>query len=176
MILLLIALFGGIAGAQPQKPVENLVGQNAKRWKIGRQFWHNTPRPLWMGGQKGRVLVVDFFRIGCVHCQNAAPSRRAFYQKFHARGVQIVGFQSPGDFENASNPENNCAQVRRTIRAWKLPYPVAFDARRQFFNSYNLSLFPTVLVIDRAGVIRFAQTGYSPEKARELEEFVEKLL
>ena len=84
----------------------------------------------------------------------------------------MVGFQSPGLTNDPKNAENNWAQVQRQIKTWGLIYPIAFDEDRTLFDDYKFQFYPTVLVLDRKGIVRFQQTGYSPEKARELEQFV----
>jgi len=84
----------------------------------------------------------------------------------------VIGFQSPGP----DATENNWKKVQGIVRAWKLPYPIAFDAKGALFKKYGLSFYPTVLVLDRKGIVRFQQAGYSKDKAKELEQFVAKIL
>lgn len=176
LLLVLFAASPSIAqSASPSPP--SLVGQEFKPWKIERRLWTNTASSVWLGGLKGHVVVLDFFRTGCVHCKRAAPSRRALFQRFRSRGVKIIGFHSPGgNFPEADNPENNWTQVKATINQWKLPYPVAFDRDRQLFNSYGFEFFPTVLVLDEKGVVRFEQTGFTAEKDASLNRAIESLL
>ncbi len=155
---------------------KDLEGQTFDGWVIPQKYWTNTREPIWLGGLQGKVTVIEFFRINCSHCQEAAPSRRALYRKYHQRGLQMVGFQSPGDTENSANVENDWSKVKPQIKKWGLTYPIAFDKNRAFFDKNDLMFYPTILVLDKQGIVRLQQTGYTSEKAQELEQVVAKLL
>jgi len=157
-------------------PSPSPVGQEAKRWVVPRHLWMNTPKPIWLGGLQGHIVVVDFFRILCIHCEDSAPSRRALFEKFSPQGVKMVGFQSAGLYLDPKNPENDWAQVQATVKRWGLPYPIAFDEKSQLFRSYNFGFYPTVLVLDSKGVVRFYQSGYTAKKQQELEQAVSTLV
>lgn len=155
---------------------QNLLGKKLAGWIVPQKYWMNTPQPVWLGGLQGQITVIEFFRINCSHCQDAAPSREAFYRKYRARGLKMIGFHSPGIIADSTNPENIWSDVKTTVKQWNLTYPIAFDKDRAFFNKNDFRFYPTVLVLDRKGVVRFQQTGYSPEKAKNLEQFVGEIL
>ena len=111
-------------------PLAPLVGKAAPRWVISKKNWTNSPNAIWLGGLTGHVTVIEFLRINCSHCQDAVPARRMLYLKYHKLGMEMVGFQSPGDINDPNNSENDWKQVKRTIAAWQLPYPIAFDSKR----------------------------------------------
>jgi hypothetical protein len=46
---------------------------------------------------------------------------------------------------------------------------VALDPFRQAFASYGISGTPTILLLDRQGIIRHRQVGYSPDKGVTIE-------
>lgn len=188
----LALIFGSFVGGQISAPAQtvvqtvvpstapddtqNLVGKKFDGWIIAQKYWTNTPEAIWLGGLQDQVTVIDFFRINCTHCQDAAPSREALYLKYRARGLKMVGFHSPGIIADINNPENIWSDVKDTVKQWKLTYPIAFDKDRAFFDKNKFCYYPTVLVLDRKGVVRFQQTGYSPEKAKELDQFVGGIL
>ncbi len=155
---------------------QDLEGQKFGGWVIPQKYWMNTREPIWLGGLQGQVTVIEFFRINCSHCQDEAPSRRALYRKYRRSGLKMVGFQSPGDTKNAANAENDWHKVKLQIKNWGLAYPIAFDKNHAFFDKNELMFYPTILVLDKKGVVRLQQTGYSDENARELEQVVAKLL
>ena len=164
-----------VAAPEPDA-TQNLMGKKLPGWIIPQKYWMNTPDALWLGGLKGEVTVVEFFRINCSHCQDAAPSREALYRKYRARGLKMIGFHSPGVIEDSGNPENIWSDVKTTVKQWKLTYPIAFDKDRAFFDKNEFRFYPTVLVLDGKGIVRFQQTGYTPEKAKDLDAFVGQML
>ncbi len=189
-IVPIVLTFGICAGAPSfavaQTPVaEPVVAPNATNnwlgkplggWIIPGKYWTNAPAPVWLGSLRGEVTVVEFFRINCSHCQDAAPSRRLLYKRYGKQGLKMVGFQSPGVTTRAVNDENDWAKVKAKIKDWGLEYPIAFDKDRALFDKNEFLFYPTVLVLDGQGIVRFQQTGYSPAKARQLEAVVSGML
>jgi thiol-disulfide isomerase/thioredoxin len=149
------------------------IGKPAPHWIIPGRYWTNTRHAVWLGGLEGNVTVIEFFRIGCSHCQDAAPSREALFRKYRGRGLKMVGFQSPGKVDS---DELNWTVVKRTVHKWGLTYPIAFDANDKLFKSYGLGVYPTVVVLDRKGIVRFYRVGYSAVWAQELDAAVAGLL
>src|SRR3712207_4929664 len=93
-ILLIVVLLGGLAGygfyqqatvgetqmgmpANPEPPEDPtkgpLVGKPASAWNIPAGSWMNTPQPISLQDMKGHVTILEFFRIECPHCEDAAP-------------------------------------------------------------------------------------------------------
>ena len=88
----------------------------------------------------------------------------------------MVGFQSPGDIDDPQNTENDWSRVKRTLRDWQLPYPIAFDSKRALFDRYGLQFYPSILVLDREGVVRFQQSGFDEKKAKDLDAAISRML
>jgi thiol-disulfide isomerase/thioredoxin len=192
-VVLIIFLLGGLgayglyqqnAARQPASgqatpaPLEDftkslLMGKPAPAWNIPTNLWMNTPQPIALQDVKGHVTVLEFFRIGCPHCEEAAPFMTGLYQKFREHGLRMVAFQSPG---RSLEKERDWNTVQATVRRWKITYPVAFDKGDIVFKKYNGSRYPTMLALDEQGVVRFYQTGHSQAKAEALESFVAEAL
>ena len=170
------------APAQPITPIvapeatRNLLGKPFPNWLVSKNYWMNTPEPIWLGGLRGDVTVIEFFRINCSHCQDAAPARRALYEKYRGRGLKMVGFHSPGIIGDLTDDENKWEKVKVEVKKWGLNYPIAFDQNRAFFDKNEFRFYPTVVVLDGKGIVSFQQTGYSPAKAAELDAFVGQML
>jgi hypothetical protein len=91
-------------------------------------------------------------------------------QKTYApKGLKIVAIQSPG----VAPTENDWKTVQDKVREWQVTYPVAFDEQGQLFKTkYNGTNYPTLLLLDPNGMIRFVQTGHTAEKAAQLESVI----
>lgn len=157
-------------GEQPRKeeplPMMKLVGQSAPSWNIPLQNWINTKKPLDLQDFKGNITLVEFFRIECSHCQEAVPFMKHLQKTYGSKGLKIVAIQAPGVAET----ENNWKTVQDKLREWQVTYPVAFDEKAQLFQTkYNGTNYPTLFLLDRNGVIRYAHAGHTEEKAAQLE-------
>jgi thiol-disulfide isomerase/thioredoxin len=158
------------AGEQPRKeeplPVMKMMGKSAPSWNIPQQYWINTKKPLDLKDFKGSMTLLEFFRIECSHCQDAVPFMKQLQKTYAPKGLKIVAIQAPG----MAPTENDWQTVQDKLREWKVTYPVAFDEKAQVFQSkYNGTKYPTMLLLDPHGVVRFVQTGYTAEKAAQLE-------
>lgn len=193
VVMLLLGVLGGY-GAFQQKmtreaeeapPANNIVDPNAPPdpnspavlvqkfvgkpmpapWNIASKYWMNTKKPLEPRDLKGSVALVEFFRIKCSHCQEAAPVMESLQNKYAARGLKIVGIHSPGEDEQ----ENDWDEVSAVCATqFGLTYPVGFDEKAQLFKTtYNGKLYPTMFLLDKKGIVVFAQTGFGkPQRAK----------
>lgn len=168
---------------EPPKPppgaqaLQKLVGQPAPEFGIPAALWTNSKEQVTVDSLKGHVTLIEFWRATCPHCEDAAPFMEMLYEKYGDKGLKIVGIQSPSTNPDPHFVENDWSQVRAVVDQWGITYPVGFDANATLFKeSYAGSLYPTVLALDKNGVIRFVETGYDAAKAKQLEQVVQKLL
>jgi thiol-disulfide isomerase/thioredoxin len=192
-LVFMIFLLGGVAGygfyqqtatsqlpdvqptpLPPKDPAKSsLLGKPAPAWNIPANSWMNTQRPISLQDVKGHITILEFFRIECPHCEEAVPFMHSLYTKYQPQGLRMVAFQSPGK----AATENNWNTVQATVRRWKVPYPVAFDRNSALFKGkYNGKAFPTVIVLDEEGIIRFRLIGLHGGRAQALENVIVKAL
>lgn len=159
----------------PTKPANQnvvaMVGKQAIPWNISKDNWINTPAPITPADIKGKVTVIEFFRVGCPHCQDAAPFMNRLFTQYNPKGVVFIGFQSPGNLKDPMNPEMNWPNLKKELKAdpWSLKYPVAYDEESKLFQTtYKGDTWPALLLVDRKGTIAMMETGYEhdPVKAK----------
>jgi thiol-disulfide isomerase/thioredoxin len=156
-----------------------LQGAAPPAWKFDLTNWVNTPKPIVPADLKGKVTVLEFWRSECSHCQEAAPHMEKLYHEYSPRGVTVVAIHSPGaaDTPEQPNPENNWTTVKQRIKEWGLTYPIAFDKGGKFFKTtYGGETYPTILILDRSGIVRYINTGYTAQKEMALRQALEKVL
>jgi thiol-disulfide isomerase/thioredoxin len=119
----------------------------------------------------GKVLIVDIWGTWCRPCLKELPHLISLYQKYHDRGVEIVGLNSEGDDENV---EETRKLVREFIEKRGLPYPCALLTDKISEQVPDLDSLPTTLFFDRSGKLRLRADGY--HDLLNLEVIVEKLL
>lgn len=147
-------------------------GKPPMPWNIAADKWVNTPVPLKPEQLRGHVTLIEFFRIGCSHCEEAAPHMERMFHDYGPKGLKIIAFQAPG----TSAEENDWINVQSTIKRWRLSYPIAFDEKSKVFKKYLAETYPTMLVVDKSGIIRFAQSGFDVSKELKLREQIEQML
>ena len=82
---------------------------------VGTEDWFNTPgdRPLTLAGLRGHVVLIDFWTYTCINCIRTLPYLEAWQRKYHDKGLEIIGVESPEfPFErDASNVREAIAQL-----------------------------------------------------------------
>lgn len=144
-------------------------GQTPPAWDIAKQNWVNTPAPISLSSLRGNVSLVEFWRIGCSHCQEAAPFLDALYKKYQPKGLKMVAIHSPGNLADPQNPELNWNTVQQRIKEWGISYPVAYDEGGKLFKeAYGGDTYPTMLILNRKGEVQQVLSGHTKEKEKQL--------
>jgi cytochrome c biogenesis protein CcdA/thiol-disulfide isomerase/thioredoxin len=120
------------------------------------QDWFNTSgdRPLTLAGQRGHVVIVDFWTYTCINCIRTLPFLKGLYATYHRYGLQIVGVEAP-EFTF----EQEAANVRQAIHSDGITYPVVQDNALGTWNAYQNQYWPAEYFIDSGGEIRHTQFG-----------------
>ena len=117
-----------------------------------------------------KLLLIDFWSVYCSSCVQEMPHVVNLYAKYKDRGLQCVGVDL--------DPMMPAAKVRKFLegQSFPMPYPNVQDTKRQIMGLLGVSMLPTTILVDPAGVVRLFHVGYKPGFEKELEEIVVKLL
>jgi len=121
--------------------------------QIASGEWINS-EPVKLEALRGRVVLVDFWTFGCYNCRNTLPTLKRFDDTYRARGLSIIGVHSP-EFDR----EKKIDEVRREVASLGIKYPVVTDNDYDTWRAFNIEAWPTVLIIDKRGRIRFTHIG-----------------
>jgi beta-lactamase regulating signal transducer with metallopeptidase domain/thiol-disulfide isomerase/thioredoxin/protocatechuate 3,4-dioxygenase beta subunit len=142
------------AVGQPKEQFDALKGQLAP--PLRAVAWLNSA-PRTMAQLRGKVVLIDFWGIGCGPCVAALPGVQRAAEQLAAKGVVVIGLHAAG-----STP----AELRKFAQEHHLTYPLAIDAPDgqnlsfgKTFREYTVVGIPSVAVIDRSG--RVAYLGHS---------------
>ena len=136
--------------------------------EIGSGTWLNS-EPLNLEALRGRVVLVDFWTFGCYNCRNTLPTLKRLNAKYADKGLTIVGVHAP-----ESDYEKNMENVRREVQELGIKYPVVTDNDYQTWRAYNVQAWPTVVILDKQGRIRFTHIGEGMYEQQE--QIIQKLL
>ncbi len=94
---------------------------------------------------RGKVVLVNFWATDCVTCIREMPDMVKTYNKYHARGLELIAVAMQYD------PPN---YVISYAGKHALPFKVALDPRGDIAKAFgNVKLTPTTFIIDRRGDI-----------------------
>jgi thiol-disulfide isomerase/thioredoxin len=114
----------------------------------------------------GKVVLMDFWGTWCPPCRESVPVLRNLQKKYASKGFQLVGVSSDDDED-----------VWRTfIESQKMGWTEYIDLQGEVLEAFKIESFPTYIVLDKDGVMRFRQSGFGDTTAGELEDAINKAL
>ena len=94
----------------------------------------------------------------------AMPGLQDLEDKYHGHGLEILSI-------NQGEPADH---VRNFIQNEKYTFHVVLDQNQAVGEQYGVQGIPTLVLLDKKGVVRWIRVGYSPSDD-ELDKLVEKL-
>jgi peroxiredoxin/outer membrane lipoprotein-sorting protein len=102
---------------------------------------------------KGKVVMLDFWATWCAPCRREMPHLQKLYSEYKDKGLVLLGV-------NQEHPE----QARNFMKQYKLTFPSLIDRGGVVTSTYGVRGLPTVVVIDREGVITAHLLGLRGEE------------
>jgi peroxiredoxin len=119
--------------------------------------WFNTDRPVPLAGLRGRVVVLVAFQVLCPNSVAfAIPQARRIHETFEPSDVSVIGLHATFEHHDAYN----AAMLKAFIHEYRLKFPIALDSSNaagpipHTMERYNMRGTPSLVLIDRQGIIR----------------------
>jgi thiol-disulfide isomerase/thioredoxin len=141
----------------------DLVGTFAPTWKDVESVSGTFPPSL--ATLRGHVVLLDFWATWCGPCRVVIPKLGALQARYGAQGLDVLGVST----EDAQD-------VALFTQRMDVRYAVAIDKHAQTTRSYGIVSLPTLVVIDKRGVVRDVAVGYDSSEDARLESSVRALL
>ncbi|MFO0810040.1 MAG: TlpA disulfide reductase family protein [Gemmataceae bacterium] len=123
-------------------------------------------KPARLLDYRGKVVVLDFWRVDCLPCRKLIPHEKALVTKYAGRPFTFIGVNA--DVERAEAEQFLKDQPLPWVQWWGGP-------EGGMARTWNMSPFPTMLVLDANGVIRMKFRG-GEFKPDDIDAAVEKLV
>ncbi|MCE3255642.1 MAG: hypothetical protein K0R25_1136 [Rickettsiaceae bacterium] len=119
----------------------------------GNLKWINVSRNLSTSDLKNRVILLDFWTYACVNCMQMIPEVKKLEQEFGDK-LLVVGVHS-GKFDNEKEIEN----IKKAVLKYDISHPVVNDANFKIWKSFDVSAWPTLILLDPSGTVRKKYEG-----------------
>jgi thiol-disulfide isomerase/thioredoxin len=156
-----------------------LIGTLAPELDVSRWIEGKQGEPKSLSELRGKVVLLDFWAMWCGPCVVAFPRLREFQSKYADRGLEIIGvtkLYGRSDTEESLAREQEFKSLQNYKAKHQLTYPFAVGKMDDVTNEerYGLAGMPTIILIDRRGVVRHVKRGVG--EYRKLERRIEKLI
>ena len=192
LLLALVAAAPAADDKKADKPPathDALLGKPAPAGGTGFTL-HGTPATL--ADLKGKVVLLDFWAVWCGPCVATFPHLRDWNTEYKKKGLEIVGvttYYEGFDFDKKAGKltrakdklSKDQEQTMLTDFAGhhKLGHRLVMVGRDEWgkvCKEYMVTGIPTVVLIDRKGVVRMVKVGSGDENAKALEKKIKELL
>jgi peroxiredoxin len=137
------------------------VGQPAPDFTLQDVSGH----PVTLGSYRGqKVVLMDFWATWCGPCRMAMPDLQDLADKFKDQGFEILSV-------NQGEPAD---QVSNFLQNHKYTFHGVLDSDQAVGNQYSVQAIPTLVLVDKKGVVQFIRVGYA-ENEDDLRQLVGKL-
>lgn len=122
---------------------------------------------------QGKYVLLDFWGSWCGPCRKSNPHLKELYVQYKNKGFEIVGIAH----EMMPTIEKSRQSLKKAVEKDGLPWPQLLNNEMEetfdVIKAYNVSAFPTKILIDKSGKIIWKSTGL---KADGLDEILKKVM
>jgi peroxiredoxin len=116
---------------------------------------------------RGKVVLLDFWGTWCPPCVESVPEIRSLHKRHEKEGtLVIIGISSDDDEE---------VWREFTVKN-KMVWPQYRDHDNRIMRAYGIRAFPTYILIDHEGIVRFSSIGAGWTRAANLSDAINKQL
>lgn len=93
----------------------------------------------------GKVTIIDFWAAWCVPCRKENPNVVKVYEKYHEKGLNIIGVSL----------DKNAEEWKKAIAEDGLTWQQVYNEKdvQQIAKLYNVNAIPSTFILDENGVI-----------------------
>lgn len=128
--------------------------------------WLNAADPPTLADLRGKVVVAAAFQMLCPGCvAQTIPQMRNVHELFPADAVAVVGLHTVFEHHEAMRVES----LKAFLHEYRIAFPVGIDRHEKgesipvTMRRYQMQGTPTLILIDREGMIRRQTFGHIPD-------------
>ena len=155
--LLVLGLVGTAIGAakmlgyDPSREQRHaLVGRVAPEFTLPLVAGEGAGDRVAVRALEGRVVLLDFWASWCQPCRRSIPLLNQVYARYRER-ITMLGVNVDAGM--------SAERIRGAHRSFAADFPSLADERLEVQGAYGVTSIPTLVLIDRSGVVRWVDRG-----------------
>lgn len=149
-----------------KKPLAQLDYYGKEAFPISTGTWFNSS-PLDLKALRGQVVVLFFWAPWCPSCRELTPSIVDIYNENKDQGLIVIGYSRLyGEYRDDVEDKGKVKREeeleyikKKYLERKKILYPVLIAEDKADYETYKISGIPTLVVIDKKGIITFTKMG-----------------
>jgi len=101
-----------------------------------------------LSGQKGKVVLIDFWATWCGPCRTEIPTLKKYYSELNSKGFEIIGISLDSEREKLD------AYIEKEKLGWKISFS-GKAWKNETAQLYGVNSIPSYWLIDKKGVLRY---------------------
>jgi len=138
-----LSLFGA-PGATP-----DLVGKAAPEFTVPAP----DGKPYSLAALQGKPVLLDFWATWCAPCRASMPTVEQISRDYKDQGLVVLGVNSGEDRDT----------VREFLKKTPMPYPAVLGVDNGILKDYQVTVYPTFVLIGADGKIAAYEMGFGGE-------------
>lgn len=115
--------------------------------------------PVSLADMRGKPAVIVFWAAWCSVCKEETPRINALAAEYEGKGVRVLGI----------NIKDSVARTKGGIKEFGIKWDVARDADASIARAYKVMGTPTIIFMDRKGVVRYVANELPDDYAQRLD-------
>jgi peroxiredoxin len=107
-----------------------------------------------LSSMRGKIVLLAFWASWCPRCEEELTYLQGIYKTSPDIAVIAINQES----QNISHA--HVERIRKAVGEWKIEFPVLLDRNLDAWNSFCINALPTSIILDKKGVVRFAEPNY----------------
>ncbi|MHA7056790.1 redoxin domain-containing protein [Aquimarina sp. M1] len=142
-------------GERRLKQLNSYVGKKMASWELPELKTQNKVNPAQL---KGEIVLLDFWFPNCPPCVESQPVLNEIYAKYKNKGLKLYA----AEFTNEKRED-----LINYVEKQKITYPILYNAK-VIASTYKITAAPTVIIINKNGIVIYAKPGFNKEEITKL--------
>jgi thiol-disulfide isomerase/thioredoxin len=155
--------------AKPEEPEHDLIGKPAPAFTLTVLDGEGKTKKVRKDDLAGKIVLIDFWATWCPPCRKELPEIQKLIEHFDRENpadVVVIALsldRRPSDLAGVrSLVERSLSEQKLALSGGRVGQ-IALDPTGALGEAFDVSAIPTVVLLDRQGVIRLYHVGYDPE-------------
>ena len=103
---------------------------------------------------RGKIVLLAFWASWCPRCEEELTFLQGVYKT--SPDIMVVAINQESQNISSAHIE----RIRKTLKDWKIDFPVLLDRDLDAWNTFCINALPTSIILDKTGVLRWAEANY----------------